>query len=73
MQSIFTALKILFDLSIHTHPQLLATTDLFTVSTALTLLEGHTVINKTIQYVAFQNWLLCLSSMLLRLCVCVYN
>ena len=67
MQRIFTALKILFDLSTHTHSQLLATTDLFTVSIVLILPEGHTVINKIIQYVAFQNWLLSLSNMLLRL------
>ena len=61
IQSIFTALKILLDLPIHTHPQLIATTELFTVSIVWPFLDCHII--EIIQYVTFPNWLLSLNNM----------
>ena len=65
IQSIFTALNILFSLPIHPFsPQSLAVTDLFTVSIVLPFPERHTV--EIIQYIAFSDCFLSLSSMQLR-------
>ena len=66
-QSIFTALKFsVLPLFIHPlTPQPLVTTDLFIVSVVLPSPECHMI--RIIQYVAFSDWLLSLSSMYLSL------
>ena len=65
IQSIFTVLKILCAPPNHPFPplKLLATTNLLTVSILLPFPECHIV--GIINYVAFSNWLLPLSKMLL--------